>query len=592
MKKGKLHITVETLLYLAIFVIAVALRLSNLGSLPLTDSEAEYALSTASVSGQASQFWNEGEETIPLSSTYHVFTATLFYLFGTSDVNARIIPALAGFALVFSPLLLRKQLGSSVTLVLSFLFAISPVLVTTSRTAGGASLASMGLIFGISFLLRVEKSEHALSNVRWAGAALGLALASGPFVFHGLFSLVIGALALLLVRYRGEVKRFSSILGEYVSQFLWIALGVMVIIAVGFGFSFTSIASLSEAIGSWLSGWGGPVDIPGLTSWAMVLLYEPLVLIFGVIGAIVSLVKKDRLGLVAVSWMIGGLIGVLIYPARSGMDLTWVIVPLTFLAARTIVDLAGQIAQRKVWQEFLGLTCFLLVLFAFFYLQIAAYASGIGPAFDVMNRGLRLWLALGVLFLGGVVLAVFGVGWNWSIPRESLGLAGFLVLFLLNVSSLWRLNFAPTVASAQELWRPKVSTQSMRLMVETLEKMSQSYMRRPDTIEVNVHGEIPPSIAWAIRAFPKAGGREGLDEAAFPAVITSEEQEMPQLRAEYTGQSLDILERWGWEGILPPDPITWWIQRRAPLIDESWVLLIRTDIASLGETGSSGHEAP
>jgi hypothetical protein len=290
--------------------------------------------------------------------------------------------------------------------------------------------------------------------------------------------------------------------------------------------------------------------------------------------------------------VIGGLIGMVIYPSRGGADLTWVIIPLSVFAAQTIVKLADQIAQRVDWQEFLGLTFLLLVLFAFFYFQLAAFTSGLGPAFDVMNRNLRLWLALGVLLLGGAVLIVFGLGWNWSIPRESLGFAGCVVLIVLNISALWRLNFAPTVSSAQELWRPKISTYSMRLMVETVETMSQSYMRRPDTLEVSVHGEIPPSIAWAIRAFPKAGSGVGVGEVAFPVVIASEEQDLPTLIAEYTGQGLDVQERWGWEGVLPPDPITWWIQRTAPIIAESWVLLIRTDIASLGEMGPSGLDAP
>jgi hypothetical protein len=591
MKDDKLRITVETSLYIVIFVIATALRFSNLGAIPLTNSEAEHALATASLTGQASQFWNDGEAAIPLSSTYHIFTAPIFYLFGTSDVSARIIPVLAGLVLVISPLLLRKQLGSSVSLVLSFLFAISPTLATTSRTAGGASLASLGFVVGLALLVGIEKDEHVLSHIRWAGAVIGLALASGPFVFHGIFTLCIGAL-ILLVLSRGEAKYFIPVWREYAPQFLWIALGVMVILAAGFGLSFTSIASLSEAVGSWISGWGGPVAIPGLTTLAMCLIYEPLVLVFGFIGVIVSLMKKDRFGLVTFSWMIGGLIAMLIYPARSGSDLTWVIIPLAFFAARVVVNIAGQIAQRKNWQEFLGLTCLLLVLLVFFYLQIAAYASGIGPVFDVMNRGLRLWLALGVLFLGGVVLAVFGVGWNWSIPGESLGLVGFLFLIALNISSLWRLNFASTIASPQELWRSEVSTPSMRLMVETLETMSQSYMRRPDTLEVSVQGEILPSIAWAIRAFPKAGGKGGLGEFAFPVVITSEEHELPPLSAEYTGQGLNILESWGWVGSLPPDPITWWIQRDAPTFAENWVLLIRTDIASLGEIGSTGVGAP
>ncbi len=591
MTEGKSYIKVETLLYIVIIAIAAALRLSNLGALPLTDSESAYALSAASITDQASDFWNDGEGTTSLSPAYLIFTTPVFYFFGTSEASARIIPALAGIALVIAPLLLRERLNSSVALVLSFLYAISPSLVTTSRTAGGDSLALAGFVIGLSLLLGVEKGELASPQGKWSGVFFGLALASGPFVLHGLLSIGLGGLILLALRFRGE-KLPSQDAWRESRSILLITLGMMVFIAAGFGFSITNIAGLTEAIGSWLSGWGGPVEIPALTILAMLPLYEPFVLIFGMIGVILSLIKKDRFGLTASGWAIGGLIGMVIYPSRGGVDLTWVIIPLSIFAAQTIVKLVDQIAQRVDWQEFVGLTCLLLVLFAFFYFQIAAFSSGLGPAFDVMNRNMRLWLALGVLFLGGAVLIVFGLGWNWSIPRESLGLASCLVLIMLNISALWRLNFAPTTSSALELWRPKVSTYSMQLMVETLEAMSQSYMRRPDTLEVSVHGEIPPSIAWALRAFPKAARDLDVGEVAFPVVIASEEHDLPALSAEYTGQGLSVLERWGWEGVLPPDPITWWIQRTAPIVAENWVVLIRTDIASLGEMGSSGLDAP
>lgn len=591
MKEGKSHITVEMLIYIVIFVIAAALRLSNLGVTPLTDSESEYALSAASFTNYSSDFWNEGERTTPLSPVYLIFTAPIFSMFGSSEVSARIIPAIAGLALVMAPLLLRKRLGSSVALVLAFLFAISPSLVTTSRTAGGDSLSLAGFVFGLSLLLMVEKGELASPWTKWAGIAFGLALASGPFVYHGLFSLVCGGLILLIFRYRSGMNDFPDAWKEFRS-ILMFALGSMVFFAAGFGFSITNISGLAEAVGSWLSGWGGPVEIPALTALAMLPLYEPLVLILGLVGLVLAWTQKDEFRLVTSSWVIGGLVGMLIYPSRGGADLVWVIIPLSPLAAQFIVKLADQITQRVDWQEFLGLTFLLLVLFAFFYFQIAAFSSGLGPAFDEMNRNLRLWLAIGVLLLGGAVLIVFGLGWNWSIPRDSLGIAGCLVLIILNISALWRLNFAPTISHAQELWRPKVSTYSMRLMVETLEAMSQSYMRRPDTLEVSVHGEIPPAMAWALRDFPKIGKSLEMGEVAAPVVIASEEEGLPPLLAEYTGQGLNIQERWGWEGFLPPDPITWWIQRTAPIVDETWVLLIRADIASLGEIGSSEFDAP
>ena len=307
MREGKAHITVETLLHIVIIAIAAALRLSNLGAVPLTDSESTYALSAASFTSQASQFWNDGEGAIPLSPAYLIFTTPVFYIVGASEVSARIIPALAGLALVIAPLLVRKRMGSSLALVLSFLFAISPSLVTTSRTAGGESLVLAGFVMGLSLLLGVEKGESISSRAKWAGFAFGLALASGPFVFHGLLTLGIGGLILFAFRSRSGDLSFSDAWRESQSIILF-ALGAMFLFAAGFGFSVTNIGGLAEAIGSWLSGWGLPAEIPALTTLAMLPLYEPLVLIFGFVGVILSWIQKDRFSLITSSWIKGGLL--------------------------------------------------------------------------------------------------------------------------------------------------------------------------------------------------------------------------------------------------------------------------------------------
>ncbi|MCK4693300.1 MAG: hypothetical protein KAT23_06695, partial [Anaerolineales bacterium] len=83
-------------------------------------------------------------------------------------------------------------------------------------------------------------------------------------------------------------------------------------------------------------------------------------------------------------------------------------------------------------------------------------------------------------------------------------------------------------------------------------------------------------------------GEQAADPA--PAFVTREGEEMPALSAEYTGQGLKIGERWGWDGVLPPDILTWWVLRQASTQPERWILFVRLDIASLGEIGWSGIE--
>jgi len=590
MNSRKKYISVETVLYIVITALAAWLRLANLGFLPLTNSESAYALTAASVTPYASPFWDDDEVT-PLSPAYHMLTASLFHLLDASDSGARLIPAFAGLALVLAPILLRRRLGRPTAVILSFLFAISPALVTTSRTAGGASLASLGLVTSIALLMGVEAGEDNRKRIGWAGAALGLSLASGAAAFQGLLAVGLGAIYLFVRRYRSGGKRIGRLRGDQIRQGLWIAMGVMMVVAAGFGFSLRGIAGLADSLADWITGWGASGEIPALTSLVMVPIYEPLVLVFGIVGAFNALRDRDSLGLAAVSWVSGGVLAMLAYPARVGSDLIWVIIPLATLAARSLAGLVERIARRRTWQEFTGLTCLLLVLMAYAYLQLAAYASGIGPAFDVIDRGLRLWMFFGVLFLAGVVVVLFGLGWSWSLAGESAGLAVCIALLALNVAACWRLNFPSLGASAQELWRPQVSTQGMRIMVETLETISQSHTGRVDALGVRIYGDATPSLAWALRSFPIAGsvGEQAVDPA--PAFMARDGEVVPALSAEYTGQGLQLGERWGWDGVLPIDPLAWWVLRQASTQPERWILFIRLDIASLGEMEWSDIEA-
>ncbi|MBF8256117.1 MAG: hypothetical protein HW375_1024, partial [Anaerolineales bacterium] len=65
----------------------------------------------------------------------------------------------------------------------------------------------------------------------------------------------------------------------------------------------------------------------------------------------------------------------------------------------------------------------------------------------------------------------------------------------------------------------------------------------------------------------------------------------PQLRADYLGQSVVIGETWDFAGPVPPDALQWWWRRRVPVVEDPWLLLVRADIATLGEV-ESGEGQP
>ena len=86
-------------LYALAFLLALALRLIQLGAMPLTDVEAAPAL-------QALRITQGANPALAPHPFYILSTAILFFLYGSgTDFLARLIPAFIGSLLVFAPLL-------------------------------------------------------------------------------------------------------------------------------------------------------------------------------------------------------------------------------------------------------------------------------------------------------------------------------------------------------------------------------------------------------------------------------------------------------------------------------------------------------
>src|SRR5689334_3425855 len=163
----------EGWLYWLAFLVAIGFRFIQLGASPLTDSEANLAL----------QALNIARGTNPLlgpQPAYILFTSVLFSIIKSTNFMARVIPALAGSALVFVPYFFREQLKPRPALILAFLFAIDPGLVALSRQANGTMLAVTFSLFAVA----MWNSRRLIP----AGIFAGLALLSGTSLWAGLIS--------------------------------------------------------------------------------------------------------------------------------------------------------------------------------------------------------------------------------------------------------------------------------------------------------------------------------------------------------------------------------------------------------------------
>jgi hypothetical protein len=589
MSEKPTSLRIEMALYLGLVLLATWLRLYDLGGLPLSNPEATHALTAAAVTPHASNFWDVPLGSTPQNPLYHALTTATFHLFGAMESTARLISALAGVAIVVTPFIARQRLGRRLALIMTALLAISPVLITTSRTAGAGSLAAFGFFMASALILGAENVDSLYERLPWVAVCVGLALASGPNIVQGLITIGVAILLSRIVKSR-LLRIKLHIDKSRLRTAFWIGLGTMVIAAGGLGLSLSGIAGLAETLGSWISGWGSTSGIPLLTSLIMLPLYEPLLLLFGFVSLVQAYRDRDRIGLAAGLWVIGGLLTLAAYPSRTGEHLIWIVVPMAYLASRTLDQIVDRVSRRQSWLEFIGLTSLLITLAAFAYLQLTAYASGFGPFADQSNTTLRLMVIIGIFIMAGVTVVFFGLGWNWPLAFESTGVAVFFVLMISIISTIWRLNYVHPAGSAQDLWRPVASTNELHMLRQSIRSVSQSHTGRSDEIDVYVQSDPFPSLAWVLRDFERSRIEGSLEETAPSVVLVKSGDPEPSYSKEYIGQWMSFQETWDWSGVLPPSAVNWLVKREAPTIEEHWIFLVQAEIASKGELSISNPE--
>jgi len=99
-------------------------------------------------------------------------TALFFYLFGDSEVTARLFPAISGILLIFMVWYMRDLLGGIASLSACVLLAISPTMMYFSRYRNDMPFALAGLVFvyhGIRFIQkhRARNWFYTLVSLAW-----------------------------------------------------------------------------------------------------------------------------------------------------------------------------------------------------------------------------------------------------------------------------------------------------------------------------------------------------------------------------------------------------------------------------------------
>jgi hypothetical protein len=575
------NLRLEVFLVAAVLLLAAVARLGQLDRWPLTDLEATHALAASTASLDEVDFWPEGSDRIIPSPIYHLLTSSIFGVFGTSNIAARVIPGLLGcFLLLFLAFNFREG-PPGMKLVWLFCLSFSPVLVTSSRTASGDITAATAVFILFIVMIHHRKQEG------WVpvGLALtaGIGLAAGVAVFKAASTVALG-LTLVLILQRNQIM--SSIQGELwreAKRIVWIVPLVTLFVVTGFGTSLAGMQGFANAIGEWLLGWTRSSGFSLVELIVLLVRTEPVIVLFGIIGVIRTWKREDLTSRWTALWAAGAGIFLIAYPGRSPFDLIWIVLPLSYLASVAIIELLGGVLASRTKLELFGLLGLLIAFVASGALSLVAYGSGNVLTINPDNPNLVLFLFLALAVMGLSVLVFFGLGWSWTIVIQAAGMLLLVISAAQGVSSLWRLNYSQEGQQVADLWWQRVPTRGMDLMVASVEQAAVANSGIETQLQVELQGDPSPAMAWALRDFEERRGGTAFGAEAAPVILARETAMGVDLRANYVGQSLGLFTTQAWETLLPPNLLQWWINNEAPTQNEPWVLWVRADIASFGD---------
>ena len=570
----------EGLAYASIIGVAAALRLFNLTAAPLNLHEAAQAMAA----------W-EGAP-LPLGGSPLLFALNqlLFGLFGASvnETGLRLGAALCGTLLVALPVLFRAQIGRYGALGAALLLAVSPTLVAASRSLDGQIVVATCALAALGLSLRYLTSLRRIDLIGSA-IAIGLLLAAGPGLVTIALALIPAALVahrwLATIEERAVVTVVAGDHGLLRDAVLW-GLAALIAAATGLLLYPASLSNVPEAISGWLAAWSAPSTLNLFGSVLLLLVYEALLVGFGVAGAVLAARRLTVSNLALIAWAGAALVVFLFQPGRQALDVALLLPPLALLAGLVVEILANGLIRYGSWQ-YEGMFGLLAAALAGF---LAIRASNAATGLLLTNStllGLMLnqvvTFVLGVLFVAALVVGVSIVVMGWRATLRA-GTATLLVLLvIMSFSAAWRVAYVLPGDPRELVWGPVSVSQEVRAMREAIEAASHRETGTRNQVALAV--TLPQDdavIRWYLRDFKNAQINGAIGDMA-PVIVAPWGSQFPEYAPlHYVGKPFAVQTTWTPDVLSDLDAMRWWLYREsdtAPAPLRTYVLWLNPDQA-------------
>lgn len=552
----------ETWLYGLAFLIALGLRLIQLGARPLTDTEAQLAFQALSLARGESPL-------LAPQPAYLLFTAFLFFITQATNFTARLLPALAGSVLVFAPRLFRDRLKPLPALLLAFLLSFDPALTALSRQANGAILALTCFLFAWG----MWRNGRPLP----AGIFAALALLSGPSAWSGI--LIFG---LVLIIYRAANRPAQPANPQLrIASFSFLAallLGGTLFFTVPNGLS-----AFFASLPAYLQGWGSPSTFQPGHILFIVLAYETL----GVFLAVFAILRGVRLGSARVLrlsiWLACALLLAVFY--RQPAEISWAVIPLLILAAQELSRIFEIDPAERVEVSVVGGAVLILLIYIWFNIAnigLDPYQHLIPTTLTVFGStitvpfGARYFILFGALLI--LLLSLLLIAFGWSARTARLGVTWAATLFLgaYALAAAWGAS-GMRLPDSVELWSADQPPLDVNLLLASVQQTSLLSSGDREAQTVTIMGIHSPALEWTLRNYD-VKIVASLDPLSPPPLVITPLMTELGLPSAYRGQDFIWRQPPVWQNLRTPDWFRWLVYRQLPRETETIILWVRDDL--------------
>jgi hypothetical protein len=552
--------TIYIMLLLGAFFVALAFRLIRLGSLALSNMEADITLQALSVA--------RGSDTLFTGHTAYIgLTGFGFHLLDASNFLARFWPALVGGLVVFVPYLFRDWIGKWPAAILSFILAISPEMVGLSRIVGSPMMAVVFLLLALGFLLHRKPVP--------TGMCLALGLMSGYGFWIGVLLLGLSYLIVQLIINDSDNLSFHPPVD---GRGFWIRLGLsfvitLVVVGTGFFLSSENLSGIFSGLLAFIKGFFTPNAVPLSLIFLTLVAYTAEAVVFGVWGGLRGIVTRSKLDVFLLIWSGLGLVFMLVYPAAETADMVWVMLPLWMLSARVAFS-AWRLPDTSRWVMIL--TALLVVVLSAFILF--TLRSLVGTSLDQTRRLYAFIALVAALVLLLVVIILVGLGWSEDVALPGL-LIGLAVVFCVGLVSLSVNGTGIAPDESAELWYAQEARLHPEMLTLTIDRVITWNSRAGvEPVEIAVSGYDTPGVQWALRDYDHVQFVPYLAAESQPGILITDVLEIPEISSSYTGQDLVWAKTNLWGEMTPFQYLNWLITRDAPTSSSEIIFWVRTDL--------------